>query len=87
MKSKRPLVVAALVVAALLVGILGVRGRQPRPVGEMSDISSAKPLKARLAALDSSFRALRDGDSLTPRDRWDRRSGITWADAVAGGSW
>jgi hypothetical protein len=66
MKSKRPLVVAA-----LLVGILGVRGRQPRPVGEMSDISSAKPLTARLAALDSSFRALHDGDSLTPRDRWD----------------
>jgi hypothetical protein len=43
----------------------------------MSDISSAKPLTAQLAALDSSFRALRDGDSLTPRDRRDRRSGIT----------
>ena len=69
MKPGRPLVVAAFAVSALLFGILFLRGHHPRPAGTVSVISSPEPPTARLAALDSSFRALQDGDSLTLRDR------------------
>jgi hypothetical protein len=33
--------------------------------------AAASPVAAQLPALDSSFRALEDGDHLSPRDRWD----------------
>lgn len=79
--SRRVLAIA--VAAALLVALgllLGRRGHSPAPnrvpeppaaaVAPTAD-STGPSHETRLARLDASLRALKDGDSLARRDRWD----------------
>src|SRR4029077_4787491 len=63
---------AALALLALAAALLWLRLGGNRSAVENA-ISRRDPGHAptRLAALDSSFRALEDGDSLSPRDYWD----------------
>lgn len=68
---KRPVAIAGAVLAMLLaLGLLHRRGVRPDAAATAPD-GPARASPARLAEIDSSFRALEDGERAAPRDRWD----------------